>query len=68
MAIEQVEDFAEFEIVVGEEEDYCAGTSGTRDRALKEAVMYANQYLEGGDVRIYEVSRVLVMELLGTDE
>jgi hypothetical protein len=68
MAIEQVEDFAEFEIVVGEDEEYCAFSFGPRERALKEAMMYANQYLEDGDVRIYEVSRVLVMELLGTDE
>jgi hypothetical protein len=68
MAIEQVEDFAEFEIVVGEDEEYCAFSSGPRERALKEAMMYANQYLEDGDVRIYEVNRVLVMELLGTDE
>lgn len=66
--IEEQDDYAEFEIVVGEEEDYCAGTSGPRERALKEAMMYANRYLEEGDVRIYEVRRTLVIELLGTDE
>lgn len=66
--IEEQDDYAEFEIVVGEEEDYCAGTSGSRERALKEAMMYANQYLGEGDVRIYEVRRTLVIELRGTDE
>lgn len=46
---------AEFEILVDDE--WVAGASGPRERAMAEAMHYAVQYAEDGQVTIFEVTR-----------
>jgi hypothetical protein len=48
----------EFEVIVDEE--VVASTCGERSFAFKEALHYANQYVEDGTVEVYEVTRKLV--------
>ena len=51
---------AEFEILVGDE--IVATTFGPRDRALVDAMHYADQYGNEGHVTVWEVTRVKVWE------
>ena len=49
----------EFEVWQGD--DMVASASGPRDTALREAIHYAAQYEQDGPVRVFEVTRTLVM-------
>ena len=53
-----MEPIAEFEIHV--DGVYEAGASGPRESAYREAMNYATQYAQDGDVEVFEVTRLLV--------
>jgi hypothetical protein len=53
---------SEFEVWQGDE--MVASASGPRDVAKREAMNYAAQYAQDGTVRVFEVTRNLMVELL----
>lgn len=56
---------AEFDVIVtiGDDSMHVAGASGPRESALAEAMNYARQYVEEGDVEVFEVTRTKVAAL-----
>lgn len=59
-----IDDYAEFEVyILGDDEEWICGSSGPRERALTEVVRYAHLYAEEGAIRVYEVSKKIVLEL-----
>jgi hypothetical protein len=57
------DDEAEFEVLqtIGDDVVNVAGTSGPRERALAEAMNYAQQYALDGAVEVYEIRRTRVV-------
>jgi len=54
----------EYEVLV--DDGWVAGVSGPEERALPEAMRYAKQNLDGGDViEVWEITRTLVIRLKG---
>jgi len=54
------ERFFPFEFEVWQGDEMAASASGPRDTALREAMHYAVQYAQDGQVRVFEVTRTLV--------
>jgi hypothetical protein len=55
---------SEFE--VWQEDEMVASASGPRDIALREAMHYAEQYAQDGQVIVFEVTKNLVAEVFST--
>lgn len=56
----EAERFFAFEFEVWQGDMLVSSASGTRDDALREAMHYAAQYQQDGQVRVFEVTRTLV--------
>lgn len=53
--------FFPFEFEVWQGDEMVASASGPRDDALREAIHYVAQYEQDGPVRVFEITRTLVM-------
>ena len=54
--------YSEFIVVDANENETEASASGPRNRALSEAMNYARQYAEGGEMVVYELVEVARMD------